>query len=867
MAITHSVKFSASAKEALSEIQKYEDKIVATAQTVDKHAASLGGGKIIQQAHNWTAAVDKIGGATRLTGQEQAKVNAILEAAIAKYQALGQQAPSDMTKLYEATKKVGDSAAPVQSGLSGIMAKLGPMGPMVAGAFSLGAVTSFVSGVVGAADQIQKMADRTGDTAGRVQELQYIAGQTGASFDGLINAAQELQKRLGEGDEGVAKALKDLGLNAAEIGNMGATEALYAINTAMTSVGSETDRARIQSELFGKAWKDLAPAMRADMQALAEEAPKMADATVAALDKAGDRWDWLKGKVKVAGAEMLNFSFEMVRAATAADFWEKSESPIIRNVAATRSVAAAMLDASDRAYTMGTSYSEAERILAEMARTQDTKVVPAIRRTVEETTALFKATALTVPQFVVLNGVLTQVVKPAQDVAKTFEFMGWAIEGVNSELPAFVDLMPAVKGNLEDAGEAAEESTDYYKLTGDVLTGLGRAAEMAGHKTTAAVLAIAQTTIQAFAQGGPVAGAIAFVSAALTSFGDKLFKTEGKKVNDLRDDFIAAHGGLHALNVEAQAAGMTLDALLKAKTVKDYEKAIADLTAAFDTQNRKLEEQRDLRREIEGQIDGLTAEIAGLREKQIPAWSEMEGLMSKYGITLDQVGVKTQQLAITDQATTILSDFERLKQGGADVGGYIGAMGDEIAGLVLDAKKYGVELPENLKPLAEELLRQGKLVDENGVKLDDLGGVKFGAPVKTEAEKISLAIEGLVTKLGELIDKLGKLPKEAEDAAAGMVDSLGTAPWEDWPAPDFGDGAGPREVPQFAGGVRNFGGGLAIVGERGPELVSLPRGSSVYPNGSGGGTITINLTTTLDGRVVAQNQVRHIPAVLAAAGR
>jgi hypothetical protein len=45
---------------------------------------------------------------------------------------------------------------------------------------------------------------------------------------------------------------------------------------------------------------------------------------------------------------------------------------------------------------------------------------------------------------------------------------------------------------------------------------------------------------------------------------------------------------------------------------------------------------------------------------------------------------------------------------------------------------------------------------------------------------------------------------------------------------------GPR-VPGFASGVDNFSGGMAIVGEQGPELVSLPRGSSVTPHGGGRG--------------------------------
>lgn len=38
------------------------------------------------------------------------------------------------------------------------------------------------------------------------------------------------------------------------------------------------------------------------------------------------------------------------------------------------------------------------------------------------------------------------------------------------------------------------------------------------------------------------------------------------------------------------------------------------------------------------------------------------------------------------------------------------------------------------------------------------------------------------------------------------------------------------KIPGFANGVTNFSGGLAMVGENGPELVNLPNGSSVTPN-------------------------------------
>jgi tape measure domain-containing protein len=40
-----------------------------------------------------------------------------------------------------------------------------------------------------------------------------------------------------------------------------------------------------------------------------------------------------------------------------------------------------------------------------------------------------------------------------------------------------------------------------------------------------------------------------------------------------------------------------------------------------------------------------------------------------------------------------------------------------------------------------------------------------------------------------------------------------------------------KSIPGFAGGVENFGGGFALVGEQGAELVNLPKGSNVYSHG------------------------------------
>lgn len=78
----------------------------------------------------------------------------------------------------------------------------------------------------------------------------------------------------------------------------------------------------------------------------------------------------------------------------------------------------------------------------------------------------------------------------------------------------------------------------------------------------------------------------------------------------------------------------------------------------------------------------------------------------------------------------------------------------------------------------------------------------------------------------------------------------------------------------FANGVRNFTGGLAVVGERGPELAHLARGTSVYSNSDSKqimagmksvsvsqGAIVINTTST-DARGIMREVKRALPKML-----
>lgn len=70
-------------------------------------------------------------------------------------------------------------------------------------------------------------------------------------------------------------------------------------------------------------------------------------------------------------------------------------------------------------------------------------------------------------------------------------------------------------------------------------------------------------------------------------------------------------------------------------------------------------------------------------------------------------------------------------------------------------------------------------------------------------------------------------------------------------------------IPHFATGVQNFAGGLALVGENGPEIVGLPSGSSVWPNGTGpgglggSGGIVINITGAVGNEAYLAQTVKN----------
>jgi TP901 family phage tail tape measure protein len=109
-------------------------------------------------------------------------------------------------------------------------------------------------------------------------------------------------------------------------------------------------------------------------------------------------------------------------------------------------------------------------------------------------------------------------------------------------------------------------------------------------------------------------------------------------------------------------------------------------------------------------------------------------------------------------------------------------------------------------------------------------------------------IDGLIKGMGESWGKLADWFNQQWQGMMAPMLTFGTSggggAWGS--GGGGGSGSGWTGAPGFASGIRNFGGGMALVGERGPELVNLASGSNVIPSGAtrgllsgGGGSINV----------------------------
>lgn len=217
--------------------------------------------------------------------------------------------------------------------------------------------------------------------------------------------------------------------------------------------------------------------------------------------------------------------------------------------------------------------------------------------------------------------------------------------------------------------------------------------------------------------------------------------------------------------------------------------------------------------ETDAAFRSLASDVSGLLDRLFPKIAALRTMKEELA-TLDageRAGLLSPELAQESRF--------RLRGGGREA---------TVSEDLLNAPSL-IEGMEKVKVAAKDL------ADKTSVQT-----VRIAESFKDMADKTMSAIEGLVGAIrgGGFLDILG--------SAVGLFLQLGSAGL-------FGKGIAQNinAVPAYAGGTNYHPGGLALVGERGPELVSMPRGSQVYTNresmGMMGGSVQVEVVANNDG--------------------
>lgn len=103
--IAVTVRYASNIAEWTNNLKQGLDQIEATTAGAERMANVLGGQKLIQSAHNLVAAIDKLGGSTKLTAAEQERWLPLLDRAMAKMEAMGQTVPTSMRAMADSMRQ------------------------------------------------------------------------------------------------------------------------------------------------------------------------------------------------------------------------------------------------------------------------------------------------------------------------------------------------------------------------------------------------------------------------------------------------------------------------------------------------------------------------------------------------------------------------------------------------------------------------------------------------------------------------------------------------------------------------------------------------------------------------------------------
>lgn len=717
---------------------------------------SFSGKKIFADAELASKAVEGLGGVSKLTANEQSRLNGIVGEAISKYKALGQDAPKHLTAIADATK-------PVTSGFSSILGALKQIGPALGLAFSVGGIVSFSKGIADFSGKMLDLEAQTRITTSRLQAFDFVGGDVDLTIEDITTSADQLAKRLGGDDKSVNDALKKLHLSGEQLKQQDLDEVMFQIDEALVGVGNSMDRARILTDLFGRSGQQLGRLMDGSLRQIiktAEETGPIIDREILQkADRFGEMWEHGWKRFQAAAVTAIDFVSkgldQLLQAAEdvgramredrTSDFGTPTTSPNItprtgparrapRNITL-NSTAADLIQGSG----IGTLLQSNDHLETAIKKADDSFrdlafTVESIATDMSGTGSMLGSSLMgkftAAPKNPLFHGILG-----ALD-PRSLMFGPRDISGSAQGLPAGIGMGPGALAGLFGGGGGGTSGGGggfLSRITGGLFGG-GKGLSGLSNMLTGSLGNVLSGGLSSLISGG---------IGLLTKGISKLFGAEGKQTNRSRDaaisDFTGITGDKGASQDKfremADAAGVAageVDRLLSTSKTKDFE-------AGFDRITKSIEASQ------------------AVLQKYSVSWQDFEGTE------------RAKQFG--EEIETLVGDTKTLEAAGLSHEGALKKQEQAYLDLALAGVKAGEEMTPALASVVKQLAEMGRVTDEQArmlLGLADSTTVDFQR-MEDVAKKYGIEISALGPRFQEA--KLGFSANETIKDFNFLIDS------------------------------------------------------------------------------------------------
>lgn len=175
---------------------------------------------------------------------------------------------AQLAKLQAGLDKAGrlseKHAAQIEAQYAKLNAAATAVGTALGTAFAGASLATFVKTTTDAIDALNDAADATGGTIEGLSGLEDVARRNGGTLGDVTGILVKFNSVLKEADgkNSVSKALKAIGLDAADLRKLDPSEALQLTAKALAGFADDGNKARTVQELFGKSIREAAPFLK-----------------------------------------------------------------------------------------------------------------------------------------------------------------------------------------------------------------------------------------------------------------------------------------------------------------------------------------------------------------------------------------------------------------------------------------------------------------------------------------------------------------------------------------------------------------------------------------------------------------------------